>query len=273
MILRGHDGVGDFGGDLFPIRNPKGTGYYCLGNGRGTGGPDAAQRAILAPGPDGPVATERFENFREGTELAEAILFLEKAIQDGAIDGPLAAKVNRYLDERSECFRNYWYERGANFISRWSLAGQTERDVRLLALCARSRQRGASGRRVGQDRVATRRPTMTRWKTRNRRAGIATRSCPTLRLTSFPPRRLGDRIQPLHGGHIQDAIGGRGRAVHGAIELDGADQSLFLAGRKDVELPLCVPTYTLPSATSVEPHTSPLMGCDQYSWPVFASRQ
>ena len=136
MILRGHDGVGDFGADLFPIRNLKGTGYFCLGNGRGTGGPDDSQRAILAPGPDGPVATERFENFREGTELAEAVLFLEKALQSRAIDGQLAVKVNRCLDERSEIFRKYWYERGWDFINRWSPAGQTERDIRLLALCA-----------------------------------------------------------------------------------------------------------------------------------------
>jgi len=136
MILRGHDGVGDFGGDLFPIQNPNGQGYFCLGNGRGTGGPNDAQRAILAPGPDGPVPTERFENFREGTELAEALLFLEKTLQDETISGPLVEKVNRYLDQRSEVFRKYWYERGWNYINRWSPVGQADRDRQLLALCA-----------------------------------------------------------------------------------------------------------------------------------------
>jgi hypothetical protein len=136
MLLRGHDGVGDFGGDLFPVKNPSGKGYFCLGNGRGTGGPNDAERAILAPGPDGPVPSERFENFREGVELAEAILFLEKALRDEILDDRLAEKVNRCLDQRSEIFRRYWYERGWNFISRWAPAGQAERDRQLLALCA-----------------------------------------------------------------------------------------------------------------------------------------
>jgi hypothetical protein len=136
MSMRGHDGVGDFGADLFPLKNPNGKGYFCLGNGRGTGGPNDAQRAILAPGPDGPVATERFENFREGVELTEVLLFLEKALQAGTLSEGLAEKVNRCLDQRSEVFRMYWYQRGWNFINRWSPAGQTDRDRQLLALAA-----------------------------------------------------------------------------------------------------------------------------------------
>jgi hypothetical protein len=136
MVLRGHDGVGDFGGDLFPVKNPKGNGYFCLGNGRGTGGPNDAQRAILAPGPSGPVATERFESFREGVEVAEAILFLESALQEKKISGPLAVKVNQCLDERGETFCRYWYERGWDFINRMSPAGHLERDARLFSLCA-----------------------------------------------------------------------------------------------------------------------------------------
>jgi len=139
VILRGHDGVGDFGSDLFPVKKESGKGFYCLGNGRGTGGPNDAQRAILAPGPDGAVATERFENFREGTELCEAILYLEKALADKKISGEIEQKINRYLDERGEVFIKYWYTRRA---STWdagqklAIIGQVERDARLLALCA-----------------------------------------------------------------------------------------------------------------------------------------
>jgi hypothetical protein len=141
-ILRGQDGVGDFGSDLFPIKKEKGGGYYCLANGRGTGGPNDAQRAILAPGPDGAVATERFEAFREGTELSEAVLYLEQALLDKKIGGELAAKVNRYLDERCEAFIKHWYDRagsiwgGAEFRNRWSPPGLVDRDAELLALCA-----------------------------------------------------------------------------------------------------------------------------------------
>jgi hypothetical protein len=136
VIQRGHDGVGDFGSDLFPIKKEKGNGFYCLGNGRGTGGPNDAQKAILAPGPDGAVATERFENFREGSELSEAVLFLEKALLDGRVSGELAAKVNRCLTARAKVFTKLWYERGLQFINRWSPAGLVDRDAELLALCA-----------------------------------------------------------------------------------------------------------------------------------------
>ncbi|HOX07897.1 MAG TPA: hypothetical protein PK280_15970, partial [Planctomycetota bacterium] len=109
---------------------------YCLGNGRGTGGPNDAERCLLAPGPDGAVATERFENFREGTELAEAIIYLERMLLEKKVSGELESKVSRFLDERAEAFINYWYGRGGTFTNRWTPAGLAERDARLLALCA-----------------------------------------------------------------------------------------------------------------------------------------
>jgi hypothetical protein len=136
MIMRGMDGVGDFGSDLFPIKKDKGNGYYCLGNGRGTGGPNDAERCILAPGPDGAVATERFENFREGTQIGEGILFLEKAIQEKKISGELEIKVNKYLTERGEVFTKFWYDRGRDYIHRWTPAGLAEREMRLFDICA-----------------------------------------------------------------------------------------------------------------------------------------
>lgn len=134
MLLRGHDGVGDFGSDLFPLKKPVGQGYYCMGNGRGTGGPNDAQRCILAPGPDGAVSTERFESFREGTELGEAILYLEKALAEKRISGNLEQRVTQYLNERSESFIA-WYQRNPALLSR-APADLAARDARLLALCA-----------------------------------------------------------------------------------------------------------------------------------------
>ncbi len=135
MIMRGMDGVGDFGSDLFPVKAANGR-FYCLGNGRGTGGPNDAERCILAPGPDGAVATERFENFREGTEIGEGILFLEKAIQEKKISGDLETKVNNYLTERGEVFTKFWYDRGRDYIHRWTPAGLAEREARLFDICA-----------------------------------------------------------------------------------------------------------------------------------------
>ncbi|HOX07821.1 MAG TPA: DUF6067 family protein [Planctomycetota bacterium] len=143
IVQRGQDGLGDFGGDMFPVKKARGEGYYMLGCGRGTGGPNDATHAILAPGPDGAIATERFEALREGTEICEGLLYLEAALQDKKIGGELAAKVNRYLDERADVFINNWYHRtvgiefggGAAFVNRWTPPLQAERDAELLALC------------------------------------------------------------------------------------------------------------------------------------------
>jgi hypothetical protein len=123
MIMRGHDGVGQLGADVFPIRRGDGR-YSRLFTGRGGLGPECSTLAILAPGPDGPIATERFEMFREGLQLCQAILFLEQAAGDNKLPADLAQKVDRYLDHRSEAFLKHWS------------AGRLERDELLLALCA-----------------------------------------------------------------------------------------------------------------------------------------
>ena len=77
----GYDGVGDFGADLFPLKRPVG-GYYIPGASSGTGwaSDHRSTLAILYPGADGPVATERFEMLREGAELCEAALFVRNAL-------------------------------------------------------------------------------------------------------------------------------------------------------------------------------------------------
>jgi hypothetical protein len=131
-IMRGQDGVSDFGADLFPVKGANGR-FYCVGNGRGTGGPSCSTLAMLAPGPDGAVATERFEMLREGTELSEAILFMEKALLDKKIGGDLEGRVNRCLDERAEAF-----------LKGWS-AGRFDRDVSLLALAGEVAKAAGSG--------------------------------------------------------------------------------------------------------------------------------
>jgi hypothetical protein len=137
-IMRGQDGLGDFGAENFPIPDPNRKGrFYNLDAGRGTGGGNnASTRALLAAGPDGPVAGERFEMFREGAEISEVILFLEKALRDKTLAPPLGAKVNAYLDRRGRIFLRDWYERGRAFTNRWSVPGQFERDAELLRLAA-----------------------------------------------------------------------------------------------------------------------------------------
>jgi hypothetical protein len=132
-ISGGCDGLSDFGADLFPIKSDNGR-YYCAGNGRGTGGPDCSTRALLAPGPDGAVATERFEMLREGVEIGEAILFLQRAIEEKKISGTLAQRVNECLDGRETAGRRNW------------TAGRLERDMQLLALAGEAATALAGGK-------------------------------------------------------------------------------------------------------------------------------
>jgi hypothetical protein len=123
-FMGGGNGLGDFGADLFPLKTtPDSRHYYHVNFGRGTGGPNYTS-ALLVPGADGPIATERYEMFREGVELAEAIVFLERALQDKKIGGDLEQRANRCLDERCEAFLREWW---------WPLY-QFERDAKLLEL-------------------------------------------------------------------------------------------------------------------------------------------
>ena len=68
--------------------------------------------ALLYPGPDGPVATERYEALREGMQLTEALLDIEQAIaanQADPIGADLLRRATRYRDERNEAFAYGWF--------------------------------------------------------------------------------------------------------------------------------------------------------------------
>lgn len=56
--------------------------------------------SFLAPGPDGPVATIRYEVMREGVQECEARIFMEKALLSKKISGSLAKRCQEALDER-----------------------------------------------------------------------------------------------------------------------------------------------------------------------------
>jgi len=72
---------------------------------------DVACENLVAPGPNGPLPTERFENLREGMQEMEARAFVEKAVIDPALRAKLgedlAKKCQQVLDER------HWRLRGA----------------------------------------------------------------------------------------------------------------------------------------------------------------
>jgi hypothetical protein len=70
---------------------------------------------VLAPGLDGPVASVRYEYFREGVQECEARIFIERALTDDALraklGGELASRCQQMLDERH---RAMWKGRGAS---------------------------------------------------------------------------------------------------------------------------------------------------------------
>jgi hypothetical protein len=148
MVLRGYDGVGDFGADNFPFKRGTRKGrYYYLSTGRGTGGGDnASTRSLLAPGPEGPVPTERFEMLREGTELGEAIVFLERALARKKLPEKLARRIGEFLETRGNTFIYGWYKPAAHELGmrpQWPLPGP-EDDAKLLQLAGEAA--GAMGK-------------------------------------------------------------------------------------------------------------------------------
>ncbi len=100
-------GVGRIGGDTWQVvkdRRGRRVGRVWERFATGNWGYLNANSSVLAPGPDGAVATMRFECLREGAQEAEAIIALEEALGDeAAVErmGPeLAKRCKDALDER-----------------------------------------------------------------------------------------------------------------------------------------------------------------------------
>ena len=121
--MRGHDGLGYLCADFLPVENTKRKGRYYQVQARSGGVLGGSTTSILAAGPDGPVATGRYEMFREGVQQSETILFLQRALNAKKIDAELAKRVNTYLDAR-----------GRNFIKNWSTKRRaSDRQLFMLA--------------------------------------------------------------------------------------------------------------------------------------------
>ena len=106
-IAGGQRGVGRIGADFWPCVKDK------RGRRRGTVAaryPESHWRnlnlssSLLAPAPDGPGTTNRFEAFREGIQECEARIFIEDALTDPAkkvlLTTDLVEKCQKELDER-----------------------------------------------------------------------------------------------------------------------------------------------------------------------------
>jgi len=110
-------GIGRLGADNWrAIRDPKGQRKGKVADRY----PQSSWRnldlytSLLAPGPDGPVATARLAFLREGVQECEARIFIEKAMTDdnlaAALGDDLAKRCREALQERSL----YWWTAQTN---------------------------------------------------------------------------------------------------------------------------------------------------------------
>jgi hypothetical protein len=129
LMRYGYDGLASFGLDAFPLKTPVG-GYAHRSRSPGTRGfmPNTTIVTLLYPGPDGPVATERYEMLREGLQLTEALLDIEQAVAQykaGTSDAGFWRRATRYCQDRNRAFAYGWF--GDRFQ-------QSENDAALLDL-------------------------------------------------------------------------------------------------------------------------------------------
>jgi len=135
------DGIGNVGAAFWPLKRKDAKGrarIYRLAN-RPQLGPGSCLLAILSPGPDGPVGNERYEMFREGVQVTEAIIFLQKALESGKLDAAVAQHIRSLLDDRARAYlrtsRYMWPP--PSLWRQYAGSGIRERDQALFALCAK----------------------------------------------------------------------------------------------------------------------------------------
>ncbi|HOX06099.1 MAG TPA: hypothetical protein PK280_06835 [Planctomycetota bacterium] len=138
-LMKGNDGLECVGADHFPIKDAKGR--WRDGDWSAFAqGPENATLAILGAGDAGPLGTERFEAMREGIQLCEAMIFIQKALEAKKLSGDLEARANKVLDDRAKAMVAAIKEAGPESPSVWDLpayaGGAARRDGELYTLAA-----------------------------------------------------------------------------------------------------------------------------------------
>jgi hypothetical protein len=153
MIYKGLRGVGPLGANYWPLdrlysegantpgRDLRGRRRVakCLG-GASALGPQCSTRALVVPGPEGPVLSQRFEAFRKGVQTSEALIYLQKALEENRLSADLSTRVNAGLTAHD---RFYTMVRGpgghgdAWTVDYWVWTAHTDRErEKLFSLCA-----------------------------------------------------------------------------------------------------------------------------------------
>ncbi len=107
-ITGGQRGAGRLGLDFFDVvRDQRGRAVgqcwarYPKANWRNLN----ITECLLAPGPEGPLATARFEMLREGVQECEARIYLQSALDGGRLPRELKSRVAAVLAERDAAIR------------------------------------------------------------------------------------------------------------------------------------------------------------------------
>lgn len=126
------NGIGRVGGDFWPLPGRKRGVFDSLAGGSHMG-MSASTLALLSAGPDGPAPNERFEMLREGVQICEAMVFIQKALDGKKLDEELVRRCEEVLDQRARYYirtrqgqRGLWW----TFIS----SGWQAREDALFAL-------------------------------------------------------------------------------------------------------------------------------------------
>jgi hypothetical protein len=126
-------GLGRLGADFWPIRNPKTGRYYYLTDTYAGLGIETSNIALVGPGPNGPVWTERAELFREGVQINETIAYVRNRIDSKKLPEALAKRAEALLFERARWVN--WFAIGSLSQNLGRISGHArERTEQLYAI-------------------------------------------------------------------------------------------------------------------------------------------
>ena len=74
--------------------------------------------SLLGPGPEGAIATARYEMMREGVQECEARIAVEKALEEGKMRADMAKRCEKILAERNQAIYGGFYDNRSDFLDK-----------------------------------------------------------------------------------------------------------------------------------------------------------
>ena len=131
-------GIGRVGGDFWPLPTALAGKFQAIGGDYGGCSWNCNVMSMTSPGPDGAIFNTRLESFREGVQVAEAILFVQRALESGKLGAGLAGRATALLDERARYYLRAYFHFGGTLNNgpAFVCTNWQERDNRLFELAA-----------------------------------------------------------------------------------------------------------------------------------------